>query len=30
MEQLDKTDIQLIKLLQENARYSLKLLSEKV
>ena len=30
MEHLDKTDIQLIKLLQENARYSLKMLSEKV
>ncbi len=30
MEQLDRTDIKLIKLLQENARYSLKYLAEKV
>lgn len=30
MEQLDQIDIKLIKLLQENARYSLKSLAEKV
>jgi Lrp/AsnC family leucine-responsive transcriptional regulator len=30
MEQLDSTDIKLLKLLQENARYSLKYLAEKV